>query len=114
MAEKVTQGDSFGKDYYAPQVPAFIAGWTGKWNLCHAPTDAEIEEGKLVGTELANGVMEISADQSAFELRVPPTVIELLALGDYIVTAQVENAVLLFRKEVGHEKITVIPQGLPD
>lgn len=101
---KVYQGDSFGKDYYSDQVPDFsVPTWTGSWAINAALGD---------GIALASGPLEVSTDHLSMQLRILPGDNEVLEPGAYVLTVEISNADIGFKKEVEHSKYIIMTQGI--
>jgi hypothetical protein len=103
MAQKLRQGNSWGKDWYSKQIPDFT-GYSGKWAIVSEVGEAPI----------AQGTIDISDDLASMQTRIPPTASEILtAEATYYICQEIENLAIGFRKEFDPVKITIQKQGIP-
>jgi len=98
-----TQGDSFAYDFSSTDVPTLDSNWTGAWAI--APNLGDVAT--------ATGALALAASNEALELRITPAVTEALAVGGYVLTVEIANATLGYKKEVMQDKFTVKLQGIP-
>lgn len=101
MATKITQGDSYWKDFSSKKVPTFDASWAGTWGIVDS-----------TGAVVATGVMAKSTDSTKLELRVNPEDTEPLTPKDYTLVVKIFNPNIKYKKEVSRESITIVKQSL--
>jgi len=56
--------------------------------------------------------MSKSVDNTKFELRIPPTATEDVAIGTYILVVEVASATLIYKDEIIQEQLELKPQGI--
>lgn len=104
MATKITQGDSYWKDFSSPTIPTFTSEWAGVWGIVESTGTEDVVK--------ATGILTRSSDNTKLQVRILPTDTEDLPPKNYNLVVKVFNPTIGFKREVLRETITILKQGL--
>lgn len=104
VKHEIIQGDSYSYDITCAEVPTFDVNWTGKWAI--------VDKLGADGTIFSEGLLAISGDSSALEMRIKPAESAIVDPGKYYLVVEVTNTVLEFNQEIMQDALTIKKQGV--